>query len=197
MNNLWYFALLTSLVCGTLIILHGVYPQFMVDTTTDVLVLIMILPWLIPYVKTVKFPGGGEIDFKDEAQHIKSLVKKSKISKVVTLREEHVAQPQLKPTYTDLVMVDPNLALASLRIDIERKLRGIAIKKGLPVEKESIKDLLKVLSLKRILGHSESETLSLITNVCNRAVHTEKIDTATALRILDLGKSVLSYLDSL
>jgi len=39
--------------------------------------------------------------------------------------------------------------------------------------------------------------LNVIIDACNRAVHAEKIDVATASQIVGIGESAVSYIDSL
>lgn len=87
-------------------------------------------------------------------------------------------------------------ALASLRIDIERKLREVAKRKELKRE-YCLGTILQELASRKIIGSSERKILEIIIDVCNRAVHAEKVDALTAFKILDLGIWMLSYLDSL
>jgi hypothetical protein len=88
---------------------------------------------------------------------------------------------------------------ASLRIEIERKLREISRQRSLGVadQKISLRRLLNTLHSKNIIATQEFNILNRIIDVCNRAVHTERVDTETASEILDVGESTLSYLDSI
>ena len=63
-------AVLNSFVCGVLISIHAVYPQFSIDTTTVALITIVIFPWLLPYIRAIKLPGGTEVTFKEEVRHL-------------------------------------------------------------------------------------------------------------------------------
>jgi len=98
-----------------------------------------------------------------------------------------------------LLKNDPNLALASLRIDIETKLREIARKENLPVADESfsLEKVLYALYSKKVIGSSEFDIIRIIISACDRAVHAEKIDFVTASQIVDIGESAVSYIDSL
>lgn len=98
-----------------------------------------------------------------------------------------------------MLQADPNLALASLRIEVETKLRQIAGKKNLPAADEHapLSQVLYVLHSKKVIGSTEFDMLNVIIDACNRAVHAEKIDVATASQIVGIGESAVSYIDSL
>jgi hypothetical protein len=193
-KQLEYLAVLTSCFCFILIVLRIIYPQILIDTTTIALIIIMIFPWLIPHIKTIKFPGGTEVDFKEEVERMEYLSQRLKIPK--TTIKTYEARPTPESTYLDLFKTDPNLALAFLRINIERKLREVAKQKELDHE-YGLREILHKLHSRKIVGSPEYEILNIIIDVCNRAVHAEKVDALTALKVLDLGTWMLSYLDSL
>jgi len=183
-----------SLLCIFLIIIHAIFPQFSIDSTTIALIVILIFPWLLPYIKTAKLPGGIEITTR-EIQQLEEVTARSAIGTLlVTMRPPTRRHPPL--TYLTLFKTDPNLALASLRLDIERKLRTIAKKRQIDVRRLPLWQVLNILHDREIIGPSEFQSLKMIIEICNKAVHTEKVDPYLALRILDIGKSALGYLDS-
>jgi len=75
-RRLIYLSALVSLICVSLIIIHAVFPQDLIDTTTIALLIILIFPWLLPYIKTIKLPEGTEIDFKEDVQKLNQLMSK-------------------------------------------------------------------------------------------------------------------------
>jgi hypothetical protein len=184
-----YFPILVSLICGSLIILHLIYPNVSIDNVTIALVVILIFPWLFPHVRTMKFPGGTEITFRD-AQRMEDLAKQSKISIGLPTEVERI------PTRWDLLRYDPTLALASLRIDIEKSLKEVAGRRGIDA-RGSLRSVLDLLHSREVIGNREFEILREISSVGNRAVHGERVNGSTASRILDIGEAVLRYLDSL
>ena len=191
-RRLKYLSALVTLLCGFLIIMHAVYPQYAIDTTTIALIIILIFPWILPYIKKIKFPGG-ELTFRDELPRLERAFEKSKIFRVSALA------PSPEPLRLSLLRADPNLALASLRIEIERRLREIARKRNLRVadERVSLRRVLNTLHSEKVIASSEYKTLNLIIDVCNKAVHAEKVDMAAASQIVNIGESALLYLDSL
>lgn len=192
-RRLKYLSALVTLLCGFLIIMHAVYPQFAIDTTTIALITILIFPWILPYIKKIKLPGGTELTFRDELQLLERAFEKSKIFRVSALA------PSPEPLRLSLLRADPNLALAYLRIEIERRLREIARKRNLRVadERVSLRRVLNTLHSEKVIASSEYKTLNLIIDVCNKAVHAEKVDMAAASQIVNIGESALLYLDSL
>jgi hypothetical protein len=195
-RNLKLISIGISLLCIFLIIIHAVFPQFAIDTTTIALLVILIFPWLLPYIKTVKLPGGIEITPR-EIQQLEEVTLRSAIGTIpVAMRPPVIRAPTSQLTRSTLFKADPNLALASLRLDIERKLREIARSRDLDVERLPLRHVLDILKQREIIGTSESESIRLIINVCNKAVHAEKVDPTLALRVLDLGDLVVQYLDS-
>jgi len=194
--NLKLVSIGISTLCIILIILHAIFPQFAIDTTTIALIVILIFPWLLPYIKTAKLPGGIEITTRE----IEQLVEVTRRSAIGT--EPVAARPIRDRTmppqrmHSMLFKTDPNLALASLRIEIERKLKEIARRRELDAERLPIEWILDILRQREIIGPSEFESLRLIIDVCNKAVHAEEVDPRLALTVLDIGDLALDYLDS-
>ena len=198
-QNLKLVSIGISLLCIFLIIIHAIFPRFAIDTTTVALIIILIFPWLLPYIKTAKLPGGIEITTR-EVQQLEDVTLRSAIGTIPVAmrppRRRVPPPPPPQPTRSMLFKVDPNLALASLRLDIERKLREIARSRELDVERLPLRHVLNILHLREIIGSSEFESLSMIIKVCNKAVHAEEVDPALALRVLDMGDLAVQYLDS-
>ena len=194
--NLRLISVGISALCIILIILHAVFPQFAIDTTTVALIAILMFPWLLPYIKTVKIPGGIEITPRE----IEQLVEVTRRSAIGTIAA--AARPirdRAKPSermHSSLFRTDPNLALASLRIEIEIKLKEIARRRELDVEGLPIQWILDLLRQQEIVGPQEFESLRLTIDVCNKAVHAEEVNPRLALMVLDIGDLALNYLDS-
>lgn len=183
-----------SLLCIFLIVIHAIFPEFSIDNTTIALIVILIFPWLLPYVKTAKLPGGVELTMR-EIQLLEEVTARSAIGTIpVAMRPPTRRRAPSK--HLMLFGTDPNLALASLRLDIERKIRVIAKKRQFDVRRLPLWQVLNVLRDREIIGSSEFESLKMIIKVCNKAVHAEKVDPDLALRVLNIGQLALTYLDS-
>ena len=183
-----------SLLCIFLIIIHAISPQFSIDNTTIALIIILIFPWLLPYIKTAKLPGGIEITTR-EIQQLEEVTARSAIGTIpVAMRPPTRRRPP--SIHFTVFKTDPNLALASLRLHIERKLRTIAKRRQFDVKRLPLWQVLNILRDREIIGRSEFESLTMIINVCNKGVHAEKVDPDLALRVLNMGELALRYLDS-
>ena len=199
-RNLKLISIGISLLYVFLIIIHAIFPEFSIDTTTIALIVILIFPWLLPYIKTAKLPGGIEITTR-EVQQLEEVTQRSAIGTIPVATRPPEAPPlpsprTPQPTRSILFRADPNLALASLRLDIERKLREIALRRGFDVARLPLRQILNILYTEKVIGSSEFESLSMIISLGNKAVHAEKVDSALALKVLDIGDLALQYLDS-
>jgi hypothetical protein len=112
--------------------------------------------------------------------------------------ERHLA-PRIglwEPTSESLSSEDPALALAKLRIDLERELRRIAFEQEVPIDprKTSIRYLLEALAARRILGTEIIAVINDVLPVCNSAIHGGEISLDTASGVLSVGEDLLRIL---
>ena len=202
------YSLIFTLICISLIIIHGFWPsQFVVDSITIVILIILGLPFLAPFLKTAKVFGkffGAEFEFKDEISATEKLVDSS----IKKAKEREALQETAKipkpPTsqfsqftvfdlsnVKELIDDDPVLALAALRIEIEKKLRIAANKFGIPQKEQfSIRTLLDVLVKKEILHPEQINAIKNIQRMCNKAVHGAEISQEEAEKIVDLAEKL-------
>jgi hypothetical protein len=61
-----------TLLCIALLIGHQFWPGLKLDLPSTILIVVAILPWLAPVIKSVELPGG----FKIELQEIKAATEK-------------------------------------------------------------------------------------------------------------------------
>ena len=94
---------------------------------------------------------------------------------------------------SQLIGVDNALALARLRIDLERELRGIAheVQIDLSIRPVGITRLTEELIHKEVLPAVFLETLREVATVCNRGIHGEKISDDLAASVLRVGDQLL------
>jgi hypothetical protein len=118
-------------------------------------------------------------------------------------RESQSSDISRSPKATDitrenLLNSDPNLALASLRLDIERKLRDIGEKRQMDFHRYGLSQMLNALLRSEVMSSEDYKTLMSIAQVANKAVHgEEEIDKQLASRVIEVGESALAYLDEL
>lgn len=96
----------------------------------------------------------------------------------------------------DFLGQDNSLALAKLRIDIERELRRLATSAGLGsiASRLGVRQLANELRRQEILDQSLVSVLDDILPAANQAIHGKEVSTETAATILRLGKKLLGLL---
>lgn len=100
-----------------------------------------------------------------------------------------------QPPYFALLDEDPNLGLAGLRIEIERRLRAIASKRGLNVGRAGIGQLMRVLRTNNAISQGEESVLSDMIALLNGAVHGAEVDPRAAQWAKEVGPRLLAALD--
>jgi len=186
---------------GILLIVHLVWPRIRVDAITLGLTIIGVLPWLVDLLKSAKFPGGWEITFRDVEEAGAKVAdggNKSSLPRddgravrgIGANREEGNGQERL------LVQGDANLALVGLRIEIERRLQAIALRRNLP-ESRGLNNLIRKLRSQGVLRDEVVWGLNDLVAAGNKAAHGAFVDPRVAEWASYAGPSILAALDEL
>lgn len=163
--------------------IHLAWPDLAIDTITLSFLILAALPWIAPLLKSVELPGGVKIEFKDlEKTRLKA-------EKVGLLAEPAEYKFQL------MAEEDPSLALAGLRIEIEKRLKQIAEAKGLPIQRKGVGTLLRLLREKDVLTHEQYGVLAEMVGLMNSAVHGASVDSRAAEWAMEVGPRILKALD--
>jgi len=185
--NYYKLSLGISLIAGILAIIHMFTPGIAIDGVTLVLIIIAFIPWLAPILKTLEVPGL-KVEFKDWEDFIKRTEQSEFIS--VT------PHPEEKFIFEKIANEDPNIALAGLRIEIEKRLQCIARKNGIDANKMSIRIILRSLP-PNIITQEQSSILNDLIGLLNNAVHAKEIDPAAVNWAINIGPRILASLDQL
>lgn len=164
---------------------------------------------LINRIRKADFPGGISIEtFPNELKEAKELSAKveeeikpsmeAQSHAVIPLTEanDRMLKLGLAPSasglefskYRVLAEQDPNLALAGIRIEIETMLKNVA--KGFNVvidERDGAGIVAKKLNEKGAITNRQFELIKSIINLCNTAVHGERITKKQAEDVLDIA----------
>lgn len=178
---------LGALVVG---LIHLLFPMLAIDAITLTLLVIALLPWLAPIFKSLEFPGGWKVEFQD-------LQKVTVRAEQVGLLASQPGEPASDFTFQRVLEVDPNLALAGLRIEIEKRLVTLAQKRGIEVRGRGIGQLLRLLTHHRVIDAEASTVLADLTVLLNSAVHGASVDYRATEWAIDVGPRVLKALDDL
>ncbi len=180
---------IVSLGALILALIHIIWPQLAIDAIALVLIIIAILPWLAPLVKTLELPGGWKVEFQE-------LQKAASRAETAGLLATQPSEQETAFSFQSIANQDPNLALAGLRIEIEKRLSLLAEIHGLSSRRPlSVGQALRALAQAEVLTHEERSILADMVNMLNSAVHGAQVDSRAATWAIDIGPRLLTSLD--
>ena len=191
LQNLWWITFVLALI------LLGVHSfkvaKLSVDSTSILLLGIMLISPFISAVKKIKYGDfEAEIDPK-EIQKIKSDLEKDIDSK----RVENESRPEIYKS-TDAIRElgesDPVIALAKIRIELEKVLSRLARVTSIETKRFALGALVRKLSNHEIISLQVGKSLTEVIGICNRAIHGEFISKESAGTIVELGIELLEDL---
>lgn len=154
------------------------------------LLVIALLPWLAPIFKSLEFPGGWKIEFQE-------LQKAAARADEAGLLAPSPASGPSEFTFQRVADEDPNLALAGLRIEIEKRLAKLAEKHGIETSGRGLGQLLRVLAERQVLDNQARSVLADMTGLLNSAVHGATVDPRATDWAISVGPRLLKALDDL
>jgi len=155
---------------------------------TLALVLIAILPWLQPLIKSVELPGG----FKVEMQELNNATEKAEAAGLLA---KQPLRQNMALSFISVAQTDPILALAGLRIEIEKRLRGISETHGIPDKKLGVRRLTVQLGEHSVLTPQQISILNDLIVLLNNAVHGGDVPPEAAKWAIEIGPRLLASLD--
>jgi hypothetical protein len=182
---------LTWIITACSLIVAGVHllrPDLAIDAITITLFLVAVLPWLSPLFKAVELPGGVKVEFA-ELEKAQREAESAGILAAPTTPHKDEAASRLIPTD------DPNLALAGLRIELERRLRKIAERHGVAGNSRGIGPLLRDLQERNLLSSEQSSILADLLPSLNAAVHGASVDPRASAWAVEVGPRLIAGLD--
>ena len=165
---------------------HLIWPNLKIDAVTLVLLIVALVPWA-PLFKSVELPGGWKIEF----QELEKARNKAEAAGLLDL----AVKWEKEFSFQAVAEEDPNLALAGLRIELERRLRELARSRNLPSERAGIGQLLRILDREDVLTPEERSALSDMVYLLNSAVHGAEVDRRAAQWALEVGPQLLAGID--
>jgi len=170
-------------------IIHIIKPDLKIDAITLVLIGFAIIPWLAPLIKSIELPGGWKIEYQDLERT------RQKVDKVGLLSETLSDEDSKKYSFQIIAQDDPNLALAGLRIEIEKRLKRLAEQNNIGTRMQGMARVLDMLSKKGLITFQEKSVISDMIVQLNSAVHGAKVDEHAAEWAIDIGPRILKSLD--
>ena len=167
-----------------LALLHAVFPSLAIDAVALVLVVVAVVPWLAPLFKSLQLPGGWKVEF----QELQKVAAKADDAGLLTPAPAG-AQPEY--AFQSVAERDPNLALAGLRIELEKRLVRLAEIHGVGTAMQGMGRLLRELARRGILTEDEESVLADLVHMLNAAVHGASVDPRATEWAMDVGPQLI------
>jgi hypothetical protein len=191
-SNVWWMTLLGALA---LLIVHTLSIETVKVDHVSVILLIVIL--LSPFILAIKKIKIGDFEAEIDPNEVQKI--KEQVSRV-TDSDKPSPLPEIESVVQalkQLVESDPVLALAKLRLEIEKHLNRIyrATRKGESHDRFlTVGKLAHILSSEELLPKDVARTTRELVALCNRAMHGEDIRQEDARIIVESGTFLLYQL---
>lgn len=180
-----------SLGALLLALAHLIWPDLAIDAIALALIVIAILPWIAPLVKSLELPGGWRVEFQE-------LQKAASRAEAAGLLAAEPSKKEAVFSFQSIATQDPNLALAGLRIEIGKRLSLLAEIHGLNSHRPmGVGRALRALAQAKVLTNEERSIISDMVNMLNAAVHGAEVDSRAANWAIEVGPRLLTSLDEL
>lgn len=193
------FKILISAGAVALIVGHAIWPSLTIDTITLGLLIVALLPWASSFISSAKFPGGWEVKFQDLKQASNKIEAAAQASPAAASSISPSGSFNSAPFSNSVppaVQVDPNLALVSVRIEIEKRLRALASNNNLQAN-VSLNRMLGDLAKKEVLPEQVVGPLRDIIAAGNSAAHGATVEPQVQQWVAESGAEVIGILDNL
>jgi hypothetical protein len=167
---------------------HLILPAIHIDAITVSLLVVAVLPWLGSLFKSIELPGGLKVQYQDLEKIEERARDAGLLSKEPTKTKEDYS-------FQSIASADPNLALAGLRIELEKRLIKLAESRALKPDRKSLNSLLSELNQHQMINGAERALISDLTALLNSAVHGADVDSDAAGWALNIGPQILKALD--
>jgi hypothetical protein len=185
--------ILISAVAIATAIIHVTCPSLKIDAITLALVVLAVAPWLAPLIKTLELPGGIKFEFQDLERVAKEVA-------AAGLTNDKLADVRQDYTFMDVAESNPGLAIAGLRIELEKSLKKLyeLSRKGNLIISHygSIFQLMNDLYDKQVITNQEKTALADMIGTLNKAVHGEELDYRATQWIIDIGPKILGSINN-
>ena len=176
--------ILFSLAAIALGAVHLFVPSVEVDAITLTCLLAAAVPWLSSIFKSIGTPGGWKIEYQDLA------LLSQRASEAGLLSDKGNEEY----SFQQVSESDPNLALAGLRIELEKRLREMAAETGIRTRR-GIGQSIGALATANRLSEEQKSILLDILPLLNGAVHGADVDPRAYDWAIETGVRLLNALD--
>jgi hypothetical protein len=154
------------------------------------LTVLALSPWLIKILKTLEM-AGIKVEFREQLAQI------TERAEDAGLLSEPDQRLGTQETYESIYNSDPTLALAGLRIELERRLGELATVSGLKggPPRRGVGQLIRILSDEGVLDRDEASVIADLLPLMNKAVHSEEYSQEAAGWAIRVGPELLAAID--
>ena len=190
MNRATKIQVAISAVSIVVIGVHLIWPNVSIDTTTLTLLIVAIVPWLAPLFKSLEIPGGLKFEFQELEKTKQEAEAAGLIEKTPPTKFEREYE------FLNIAESNPSLALAGLRMELEKVLRLLAEQSELLHDNRfaGVALLMNLLYRENIISNVERAALADMVGTLNRAVHGQETDPRVTQWIIDVGPKILDGL---
>ena len=192
-SNVWWITLLLGLI---MLVTHALsFDVVKVDNISIILLLVIALSPFISAITKIRF---GDFEAEIDPKEIQKI--KDEVSAQVTDSNKSGETPEIESTINairELVNSDPILALAKLRIELEKVLNKLFRMTHTGNQQRrpmSAGQLVNSLSTTEVLPKNIAQSVRQVISICNRAIHGEEIRQEDAKSVVEVGTSLLSEL---
>jgi hypothetical protein len=190
-QNLWWVSFIIAFI---LLVIHSFNVKSInVDSTSILLLIVMLISPFILAIKKIKY---GDFEAEIDSQEVQK-VKDNLERNIDSRRDDDEVRPEIYMA-TDAIRAlaesDPAIALAKVRIELEKVLTRLARMTLIETEKLPLGTIVQKLSSHEIIAVQEGKSLREVISICNRAIHGEFISEDDAKTIVELGIELLENL---
>ena len=185
--------ILISVVAVLAFVARLIWPNLNIDPTGAFLLVVALLPWLGPLIKSVELPGGYKIELQDVKDATEQVVAAPKVATFATSQTDQGRIEALNA----IAEQDPNLALVGFRIEIEKKLIALAQRTNVRWDKRSLRALMQELSDRGLLPKEAVSGLADLIATANRAAHGAEVSRDAAQWVLRQGPDILGQIQEI
>jgi hypothetical protein len=185
-------ALIRYVLTGVAVLLaaaHMVWPAASIDSITLGLLAIAVVPWLGPLFKSIELPGGVKVEYRELQEAAEIADRAGLLTEVPRLARADFA-------FLAVSDRDPNLALAGLRIEIEKRLKELALATGGEPRVGGSGGLMHELRTRGVLSDEAFSALRGLTGLLNSAVHGAIVTPRAVAWAMEFGPKILAQLES-
>ncbi len=194
-KHLWWIIAIAG--CGLLICHSLQIAAITVDSTSLVLVAIILLSPFVAAIKRIKI---GEFEAEIDSQEVKRVTDNvsSKLPELEATATQSDYDHPAVAAILELAKTDKVVALAKLRIELETTLRRLQIRSGgvLPAPRVApLHHIMRDLIARDILPRDLASSIPDVLALCNRAIHGETIRDSDANTVIEVGGELLQGLE--